>query len=576
MKQKLFNQKWLPVALGMLCMPLSVLAQPGAGQQPNLGQQRPRSQGQQQRPRFFYDGTNPDAHDPVMAVCDGKYYLFTTGIGCNVSDDMLNWRQGPRVMTETPQWSMEAVPGFRGGCWAPDISFHNGLWYMYYSCSSFGRNGSAIGLRTNKTLNPDSPDYKWEDQGMVVKSEQGKTNWNAIDPNLIIDDKGNPWLVWGSFWDGIQLVKLQKDFKTPVGESKTVARRYLPRNMANQLSEEDKARAAQAPAAGANAIEAPFIIKEGGYYYLFVSWDYCCKGVNSNYKVAVGRSKKVEGPYLDSKGVDMAAGGGDIVAQADNYFYGIGHTAHYKIDGQWYFLAHGYSKGDNGASKLVIKKMSFNADGWPVLGERVQADPLKGLRMNVIGDSYVANHLKDKSESWHAKVAKAHRMTYNNYGRNGGAIAWDRTDRNFGKAISERYTEMTNDADIVLIIAGHNDTEFVSKDETNLQIFRDSLDHLLTNLRVKYPQGHIGYVTPWYVDRPGFDQVVASIREICQAHNVPVLDNYSNRCVIRVRDDAFRRQYFQSANDTAHLNDAGHDLFLPVGESFLRTLVMQY
>ena len=155
---------------------------------------------QQRRPRFGFDATNPDVHDPVMARCDGKYYIFMTGqaVGSMTSDDMKSWTPGRGVMPEIPQWAMEAVPGYRGHTWAPDISEHNGTWYMYYSCSTFGKNGSAIGLMTNKTLNPESPDYKWEDKGMVVRSVQRQTNWNAIDPNLIMDEKGRPWLTWGS------------------------------------------------------------------------------------------------------------------------------------------------------------------------------------------------------------------------------------------------------------------------------------------------------------------------------------------------------------------------------------------
>ncbi len=521
--------------------------------------------------------TDPDVHDPVMAQCDGKYYIYSTGqgIGCMVSDDMMTWRRMPPVMREAPQWAVDSVPGYRGHTWAPDIQYHDGTWYLYYSCSTFGKNGSAIGLMTNRTLNPESPDYGWTDQGVVVRSVGNKTNWNAIDPNMIVDEKGRPWLSWGSFWDGIQLVRLGKDFKTPVGKPKTIARRYLRNNMKQLVSKEDMERAGQAPDAGANAIEAPFIIKEGKYYYLFVSWDYCCKGADSNYKVAVGRSKKISGPYLDSKGKDMAAGGGDIVAERDSDFYGIGHTSAYKFGGQWYFMAHGYSRAAGGASKLVIKKMHFNDEGWPVLDGRVKRDALAGLSVNVIGDSYVANHRAAKEETWHAKVAKAHGMTYRNYGRNGSCIAFDRSKEGFGKSLSQRYGDMDNDADIVLIIAGHNDAGLAGTCADSLQTVRDSLDHLLTNIERKFPDAQIGYVTPWFIDSPGFKEVMGIIRDVCRRHDVPVLDNYNDRCVIKVGDPDFRKKYFQGANDTAHLNAAGHDLFRPTGEAFVSRLALR-
>ena len=567
-------------SLHILCLTMAALLSLSAyGQGDMPGRRNPGGRERMRidrRPRFVFDSTNPDVHDPVMACCDGKYYIFATGqgVGTMSSDDMMTWQPGPSAMPEVPQWAIDSVPGYRGHTWAPDIQYYNGKWYLYYSCSTFGKNGSAIGLMTNSTLNPESADYKWTDQGVVVRSVKNRTNWNAIDPNMIVDGKGNPWLTWGSFWDGIQLVKLGKDFKTPKGKIKTIARRYMRNNMKQLVSKEDMERANQAPDAGANAIEAPFIIKEGKYYYLFVSWDYCCKGVNSNYKVAVGRSKKVEGPYLDSKGKDMAVGGGDIIAERDDDFYGIGHSSAYKFDGQWYFMAHGYSRADNGASKLVIKKMHFNEEGWPVLDERVKRDVMEGLNINVIGDSYVANHRADKSESWHAKVAKAHNMTYRNYGRNGGAVAFDRTKDGFGKALSQRYVDMDNNADIVLIIAGHNDACLIGNSTDSLQIFRDSLDHLLTNLEKKYPKAQIGYVTPWFVDTPGFSQVCEVIRDVCFKHDVPVQDNYNEWSVIKVRDSDFRKKYFQGANDHAHLNNAGHDLFQPAGDAFVRRLAL--
>ena len=377
MKKK-SNSNWMLQGLFLLVLSSlceSVMAQNDGTNLPQL--QESGNQQQSARPRFGFDATNPDIHDPVMAFCDGKYYIFATGQGISTltSTDMKHWQMGRPAMPATPQWAIDSVPGYRGHTWAPDIFFHQDKWYLYYSCSTFGKNGSAIGLMTNKTLNPESADYAWKDQGVVVRSVQGKTNWNAIDPNLILDEKGNPWLSWGSFWDGIQLVKLdKKDFKTPVAKTKTIARRYMRQNMTQLVSKEDMERANQAPDAGANAIEAPFIIKEGKYYYLFVSWDYCCKGVNSNYKTAVGRSKKVDGPYVDKDGKDMALGGGYILAQSDDEFYGIGHTSAYQFDGQWYFMAHGYARKSNGASKLVIKKMLFDKEGWPMLSEQVKSE----------------------------------------------------------------------------------------------------------------------------------------------------------------------------------------------------------
>jgi arabinan endo-1,5-alpha-L-arabinosidase len=299
--------------------------------------------------------TNPNVHDPVLAWEGDTCYLFMTGngVGSLWSTDMKEWHRGRSVLAEAPEWARTLVPGYRGHTWAPDVQRVGDQWLLYYSCSTFGSNRSAIGLAVNKTLNPNSPDYRWEDRGLVITSEPKKTNWNAIDPNLILDEKGNPWLVWGSFWDGIQMVRLEDDFQYPAGKPKTVARK---RGM-GQEGQPD-----QNP--GDNAIEAPFIIHHDGYYYLFVSFDYCCKGLQSTYKTAVGRSKNIEGPYVDDQGRKMTQGGGKVLVGETPDYAGVGHTAAYLHDRQWWFVAHGYSKTENGASKLVLRKMNFK-NGWP-------------------------------------------------------------------------------------------------------------------------------------------------------------------------------------------------------------------
>ena len=317
----------------------------------------------------------PNAHDPVMAKGeDGRYYCFMTGMNVGVisSDDMEVWRNEPSALPATPEWAKEEVKGYNGHTWAPDISYHNGKWYLYYSCSTFGKNGSAIGVATNKTLDPKSPDFKWEDQGMVIASHRRVDNWNAIDPNLIVDQKGQPWLTYGSFWDGIQLIKLsKKDFKTPVTKPKTIARRLGKKLTLAETNNEANftVEGNNTIEAGDNAIEAPFIFYHDGYYYLFVSFDYCCRGQASTYKTVYGRSKKVEGPYLDKSGKPMEFGGGTLLYGPDEDNFGIGHNSAYEFDGKCYFVSHAYLKDYNGAAKLFIRPMNFDKDGWIITEE---------------------------------------------------------------------------------------------------------------------------------------------------------------------------------------------------------------
>jgi arabinan endo-1,5-alpha-L-arabinosidase len=298
-------------------------------------------------------------HDPVMIKQGDKYYLFCTGFGVQVfsSKDMKNWRREAPVFSKTPEWVMKALPNFRGGSmWAPDISYHNGNYYLYYAVSAFGKNTSCIGVAVNKTLDSTSADYKWEDMGKLIQSVPGRDMWNAIDPNLTFDDNNTPWLVFGSFWEGMKLVKLN-DNLTSVAQPEqwyTVARR--PRDFNAPDSD-----------AGNAAIEGPFIFKKNGYYYLFVSWDYCCRGEKSDYKVVVGRSDKVTGPYLDKNGVDLTKNGGTLVVQGDNKeWFGAGHNSAYTFDGKDYIIYHGYDAKDRGRSKLIINEIKW-IDGWPTV-----------------------------------------------------------------------------------------------------------------------------------------------------------------------------------------------------------------
>ena len=198
----------------------------------------------------------------------------------------------------------------------------------------FGKNGSAIGLLSNRSLSFPV----WEDEGCIVTSREKRDNWNAIDPNFVIDENDMPWLVWGSFWDGIQLARLDTTMHIAKGEKpRTIARRYHPDFKPSEANPTSKY-------AGTNAIEAPFIFKHGGYYYLFVSWDYCCRGAKSNYRVAVGRSQSVEGPYLDREGKDMLLGGGTLFLEGDKQaFEAAGHCAAYTFGDEDIFVCHGYS-----------------------------------------------------------------------------------------------------------------------------------------------------------------------------------------------------------------------------------------
>lgn len=317
-----------------------------------------------------FDPTQPPVHDPVVMQCDGVWYMFTTGYLISVlkSDDFVNWEFVGHALEEVPQWAVHLVKGYNGHTWAPDIQYKDGLYYLYYSCSTFGKNTSAIGVAVNKTLNPDSPDYKWIDKGLVVNSVAGRDDWNAIDPNVVFDEDGTAWLCFGSFWQGLKLTRLDDSLirLADPQEWYPVCRR--PEGTAEDTSETDTAIKADSRGKeydpGNGAVEAPFIIHRNGFYYLFASFDLCCRGANSTYKVVVGRSEKVTGPYYDAQGRPMMQGGGTVVVKGNDRYPGVGHCAVVQKDGKDMLVCHAYDKERGYNSDLVIREISWQ-DGWP-------------------------------------------------------------------------------------------------------------------------------------------------------------------------------------------------------------------
>lgn len=303
-------------------------------------------------------------HDPVIIKEDDTYYVFSTGGGrrsggvipIRSSKDLTHWKEIGYVFESLPEWAPKEIPGARGA-WAPDISYYNGKYHLYYSVSTFGRNNSAIGLATNKTLDPNSPDYKWEDQGMVVRSTEGKDDWNAIDANLVFENENSVWLCWGSFWSGIKMRRV--DYQT--GKLSTEDTTLY------SLSSRPREHEHQTPPVE-GAVEAPFIIKHGRYWYLFVSFDFCCRGAKSTYNIVVGRSRNITGPYVARDGTPMTEGGGTQVIEATTpNWRGPGHNSVLQDSGGDYLVFHAYD-GQTGRSELKISTMIWE-DGWPRVGE---------------------------------------------------------------------------------------------------------------------------------------------------------------------------------------------------------------
>ena len=303
-------------------------------------------------------------HDPSIIKQGESYYIFSTGNGIPIkrSRDLVRWENAGRVFDGMPAWVAEAVPAARGSLWAPDISFFNGRYHLYYSASSFGSQRSAIGLATNATLDPTAPDYRWEDHGPVVRSLPGVSTFNAIDPNLVLDAAGVPWLSWGSFWGVLKMRRVDPSTGMLSTGDSTL----------HSLAARQGTEATMGPD-NDQSVEAPFIVRRGGYYYLFASYDMCCRGTRSTYNIRVGRSDSVTGPYVDERGEVMTRGGGDVVLATMGPMRGPGHNSVLVEGDRYYLVHHYYDAEDGGRSKLQIRPISW-IEEWPAAGEELTVD----------------------------------------------------------------------------------------------------------------------------------------------------------------------------------------------------------
>ncbi|MGC4804194.1 arabinan endo-1,5-alpha-L-arabinosidase [Micromonospora sp. DT233] len=276
-------------------------------------------------------------HDPTVVRRPGGGYLVAhTGdnIALKTSPDRTAFRSAGAAFPGGAPWTTTYTAGSHN-LWAPDLSYHNGRYWMYYSASSFGSNRSAIFLATSTTGEAGT----WTNQGLVIESRSAD-NFNAIDPNLFVDSDGRWWLSFGSFWSGIKLIALNPS----TGKRADTTLRGIAGR-------------------GGGAIEAPVIVKRGSHYYLWVSFDRCCQGAASTYRVMVGRSTSVTGPYVDRNGTPMTSGGGTQVLAGHGGIHGPGHQAVLADTDADALFYHYYA--DNGTALLGVNLLGYDTAGWP-------------------------------------------------------------------------------------------------------------------------------------------------------------------------------------------------------------------
>lgn len=372
-------------------------------------------------------------HDPSPVIQDGtNYFIYGDGQGISgiKSSDRRNWVGIPPVFAgNPPSWTTNAVPGFTGYFWAPDVVFLNGQYYMYYACSIFGTINSAIGLVTSPSLT--SP--VWTDQGKVIQSNPDfatnsttdLTAFNCIDPSILLDTNSTVWMSFGSYSDGVLIMQLDPVTGKRISPTSTIFR------VANN-----------GPVFFSNTEEASFLYQQGGYYYLFLNWGGCCDGVDSTYNIRVGRSTNVSGPYFDQNGINLTNGGGMVLLESSARYIGPGQAGIMNDNGTNWFTYHYYDGNNNGAATVAMNQIYWGTNGWPILTNdwsafypfQVDAREHRGIYngslhgATITNDPALGNVLALNGVSEYTQLANpvANADTFATWVKWNGGVAWQR------------------------------------------------------------------------------------------------------------------------------------------------------
>jgi len=312
--------------------------------------------------QYHLSGNVAPVLDPSIMRQGSTYFAFSTDVDgapqeshllIRCSQDKVNWSScGAVFPSAVPAWISLKVSG-AAGLWAPDVSFFNGHYHVYYCASTIGSNRSVIGLATNTTLDPSDPAYQWVDRGPVLASIPSD-DFNALDPTILVDGDSSVWITFGSYWTGIK------------------QRQIDPQSGMLLASNPTRYDLATRPGVPHNPIEGASLVRHGGYYYLFVSVDYCCEATlaQDNYKEAVGRSTSAHGPFVDEVGTPMLNGGGTVLLKGNSAWNAPGGGTAYvdSSTGESLLIFHAQNLSDGGMPFQWLKTLEWVND-WPVIDD---------------------------------------------------------------------------------------------------------------------------------------------------------------------------------------------------------------
>jgi arabinan endo-1,5-alpha-L-arabinosidase len=286
------------------------------------------------------------SHDPSRMIEDnGKLYVWSTGAGGKVSTDGLVWATTNRL--PFGGW-VDSLSPSNQGMWAPDGIFYHGLYWLFYTvCNTHDNTNQGScgnGLWTTPTLDPQSPNYKLTDRGLINRNVPSD-NWAGMDPAPFIDLEDNLWFIYGG---GGWVTRLDNT-TGKVSPLQTTLPGY-------HLLPSQKG-------------EANYIHYRAPYWYFFWNTGGCCNGITSTYVIHMARSKTLTGGYNinDNK---IFYGSGPHTTGGIN---GPGHIGISNVCGTEVFTYHYYPTGQ---SVLGVNYLTWSSDGWPVAGGQITA-PLK-------------------------------------------------------------------------------------------------------------------------------------------------------------------------------------------------------
>jgi beta-xylosidase len=287
--------------------------------------------------------------DPsVIKADDGYFYLYATEdiryTPIFRSKNLVEWEQvGTCFTKETrPAWGVEEA-----GIWAPDINYINGKYVLFYThAAPYCHETCGIGVAV-----ADSPAGPFTDKGPLIHADSIGVK-NSID-QFYIEDNGKKYLIWGSF-EGIYCIGLEDD----------------------GLALKAGAEKVQIVGGG---YEASNILKRDSLYYYFSSIDGCCAGAESTYKVSVGRSDNLFGPYVNKKGESMMYFCPNVILHGDSIFAGPGHNAEIVTDdaGDDWILYHSFLKSAPEKGRVLCLDKIVWKDGWPEIEGNVPSKESK-------------------------------------------------------------------------------------------------------------------------------------------------------------------------------------------------------